>query len=312
MLGSVVLELFLGIAFLFLVLSLVVTTAQELIAGLLGMRAGNLIAAFRNLLDDPDGGLVAEVLDHPEMRRLFRGKARAGLFGFFGNGPSYVPANAFATALLDLLRSRNAKATVRQVSSEELFGMAPEIVRDMPEGPLKQAMTLMIGQTTDPDRPLQRRIETVERRLAQWFDESMDRATGWYKRKSQMVSLLLSAGLVVAINADALAYMETLWRSASLRETIVAAADSAVAARDAAAPDAVSLLDQLALFPIGWAEGQSLASIFADTGTGLRVLAGWTITVLAISLGAAFWFDLTKKALAFRASGPKPAAETAG
>ena len=70
MFGSVVLEMFLGVAFLFLVLSLVVTTAQELIAGLFGMRPGNLIVALRNLLDDKDGGVVSEVLDHPRMRHL--------------------------------------------------------------------------------------------------------------------------------------------------------------------------------------------------------------------------------------------------
>lgn len=309
MFGSVVLELFIGIAFLFLVLSLVITTAQELIAGLFGMRPANLIVALRNLMDDADGGMVKQVLDHPTMQHLYRGKARSGLFGLLGNGPSYVPSSAFATAMLDTLRIRNTPGTAQPVSVEELFGMAPEIVREMPEGNLKRALTLMIGQATDQDRPLQRRIETVERRLSQWFDECMDRATGWYKRKSQAISILLSIALVIAVNANALTYMETLWKDASLREALVTAAEAAVATEEPMTPETRSLLDQLGLFPIGWDEGQTLASVFADPAQTLKTLAGWTITVLAISLGAAFWFDLTKKALAFRASGPKPTDE---
>ncbi|MEM9549870.1 MAG: hypothetical protein AAGA05_01775 [Pseudomonadota bacterium] len=306
MFGSVVLELFIGVTFLFLVLSLAVTTAQELIAGLLGLRSGNLILAIRNLLDDEKGGLVSEVFDHPTMRRLYRGKVKRRLGGYLANGPSYVPSNVFSTALLDTLRVRNTSGQAQPVSIEDLFGMAPEIVREMPNGSLKRALTLMIGQVSDPDRPLTRRIETVEQRLSQWYDEAMHRASGWYKRKSQAISLILSVAIVVAVNANALTYMETLWKDASLREAIVASAEAAAAAAQPLNPDATEVLDQIGQFPIGWANEQSLATVFQDPLAILKTLAGWAITVLAISLGAAFWFDLTKKALALRASGPKP------
>ncbi|MBO9409372.1 hypothetical protein J7399_18185 [Shimia sp. R9_1] len=311
MFGSVVLELFIGVAFLFLALSIVITAAQEMLTGLLGMRSANLVVALRNLLEDPDGSFVREVMEHPAMRHLYRGKPRSGVFGLMGNGPSYVPSSAFATALLDALRSKNGNGATLPVAVDELFGMAPEIVRDMPEGVLKRSLTLMIGQASDLDRPLQRRAEMAERRLAQWFDESMDRASGWYKRKSQFVSVLLSIGLVVAINANALTYMELLWKDSNLREGIVAAAEATAAEGQPLPDDTQARLDDLAILPLGW-QGQSFSDAFCTAQESLKTLAGWAITVLAISLGAAFWFDVMKKALAIRASGPKPTNPAAG
>ncbi len=305
MFGSIVLEIFLGLALLFMTLSLVVTTAQELLAGLFGMRAGNLINALRNLLDKEDGTLSSDVLNHPVISQLFRGKARSGLSGFFGNGPSYLPSHDFAAALLDTLRKRNV-SDAAPISMEDLFGKAPEIVREMNEGSLKNVLSLLVGNLNDAERSLQRRATTAERRLSQWYDEAMDRASGWYKRRAQALGLLLAAALTVAVDADALTFMQQLWTDTALRETLAEAAATGAVVPEGT-PSASALLDQLGLFPLGWEPGESFADRFSEPAIAIRSLAGWGVTTLAVSLGAVFWFDLTKKALNLRASGPKPA-----
>ncbi len=321
MFGSVVLEIFLGLAFLFLTLSLVVTTAQELIAGLFGMRAANLIMAVRNLLQDGDGrdgarSLADEIFDHPTLKSLYKGGPHSWLSGLIGNGPSYVPNHAFAAALLDVLRRRNSAGAAAPIAQEELFGRAPEIVRDLPPGPLKDVLTLMVGHAGDGERPLQRRAAAAEQKLSQWFDESMARASGWYKRRAQAVGLVLAVALVLAVDANTLDYIEDLRTDATLRETLSETAAASGAAGDpvaSAAPDVAMqmLLGQLDQLPLGWDDGDSFAARFRDPAVALWSVAGWLMTVLAVSLGAAFWFDLTKKALNLRASGPRPA-ETSG
>lgn len=308
MFGSIILEIFIGLAFLFLILSLVVTTAQEFLAGLLGMRAGNLIHAVRNLLED-DVELANEILAHPTLRRLYRRKAGSSLGGFCGVGPSYMPNAAFVTALLDTLRKRHAATGVHPVSVEALFDQAPQIARDMPDGPLKVSLMLMLDHLDSVEGAVQERVDAVGKRMSLWFDEAMDRASGWYKRKAQTIGLVLATCIVVAIDADALRFMQELWKDASLRQLIVNAAEGAAATDALLSVTSQEQLDLLGTFPIGWAEGETLAARFADPGVALRSLAGWLITVLAVSLGAAFWFDLTKKALSLRASGPKPDAE---
>ena len=42
----------------------------------------------------------------------------------------------------------------------------------------------------------------------------------------------------------------------------------------------------------------------------LLLALGWLLTALALSLGAAFWFDVLSKALQVRGSGPKVSAST--
>ncbi|MBW4710450.1 hypothetical protein KX928_21885 [Roseobacter sp. YSTF-M11] len=306
MFGSVVLETFLGLALLFLTLSLIVTTIQEMIAGLFGMRAGNLIRAVRNLLEDGGKALADDVLDHPAIKRLYRGNARSWLTGLVGNGPSYMPNHSFVTALLDTLRRRNANGPAAPISEDELLGRAPDIVRDMPKGPLKDALALMIGQIGNTDRSIQRRIASVEQRLSLWFDESMDRASGWYKRRAQAISLILAAVLVVVVDADALSFMHQLWADATLRETLVEVAENTPVPAMQVAGDLGPLMDQFGQLPLGWTETESLTDRFADPAVAIQSVAGWLITALAVSLGAGFWFDVTRRILSLRASGPKP------
>ncbi|PUB12427.1 hypothetical protein [Yoonia sediminilitoris] len=309
MFGSVVLEIFLGLAFLFLTLSLVVTTAQELLAGLFGMRAANLIKGVRNLLHDGDGRqnerpLTEEVFNHPALMALYKGRARSWLSGLVGNGPSYVPNSAFSVALLDTLRRRNSTGTVAPISLEELFGRAPDIVEGLPPGPLRDALTLLVGHGGETERSLHRRAAEAEKKLSEWFDASMNRASGWYKRKSQAIGLVLGAALVLVVDANALDFIADLRTNATLREALSESAGNAVSATSDQGMEL--LLAQLDQFPLGWDAGETIADRFADSSVALRSVAGWLMTVLAISLGAAFWFDLTKKALTLRASGPKP------
>ena len=62
-------------------------------------------------------------------------------------------------------------------------------------------------------------------------------------------------------------------------------------------------------YPIGWST-QFLQDIEADHSPlhrkswlkGLGMLAGWTITAVATTLGAAFWFDLLNKLVSLRVS----------
>jgi hypothetical protein len=61
------------------------------------------------------------------------------------------------------------------------------------------------------------------------FDATMDRATGWYKRRLQVVSLLVAIALTVLANADTLRIADQLWRSPILRAQFLEAARQRVA-----------------------------------------------------------------------------------
>src|SRR4051812_48368786 len=74
MFGSTVLEVGIGMGLLFALLSLIVTSARELIEALLQTRAIHLERGIRELLKDETGENLAKLIyDHPYVSCLYRG-----------------------------------------------------------------------------------------------------------------------------------------------------------------------------------------------------------------------------------------------
>ncbi len=64
--------------------------------------------------------------------------------------------------------------------------------------------------------------------MEKWYDEAMDRVSGWYKRYSQTFALLLAFIVALALNADTFAIGKSLYRDPTLRTSLVAMAEDAV------------------------------------------------------------------------------------
>src|SRR5271156_5090841 len=126
MLNSTTLEVAIGMALVYLLLSLFCTAINEVIAGIQGSRAKNLERGIKSLFTDglktpqntgsdgkvsPAVSLAEAVYDHGLVQSLYRSTANekpAGLFGVFGSSlPSYIPARVFSSALFDLLFKGN-------------------------------------------------------------------------------------------------------------------------------------------------------------------------------------------------------------
>jgi hypothetical protein len=103
--------------------------------------------------------------------------------------------------------------------------------------------------------------------------------------------------------------MQRLYSDPAMRQAAVAMAESA--ARDSSsvrAPQADKALGQLQslALPIGWHASSFPAGAFgsksATAATLLQLLVGWTLTALAISLGAPFWFELLNRFMVIRST----------
>lgn len=67
-------------------------------------------------------------------------------------------------------------------------------------------------------------IEEFKKQLGAWFDRSMDRVTGWYKKYAQGFTLLLGFVLAFACNVDSLRIVDALSSDEKLRGEIVSKA----------------------------------------------------------------------------------------
>jgi hypothetical protein len=151
-----------------------------------------------------------------------------------------------------------------------------------------------------------------------WFDDAMDRVSGWYKRKTQLWTIIIAAVLIILSNADTIQIARRLWTDPVLRGKVVAEAQNrakkpppTVEYPDKDEPtepkvtegNSVSAQEQQILAQvIGW-QGNPRDDSFL---VWLARLLGWFLTILAVSLGAPFWFDMLNKFINIRSAGKSP------
>lgn len=153
----------------------------------------------------------------------------------------------------------------------------------------------------------------IQENIEAHFDAAMDRVSGWYKRRAQLIIVGIAAGVSLLLNADTIAIANELIADETLRTTLVAYAEQVTAGEDdvttlSELSDAlgIEMDDPLALpgalgLPIGW-RGSELTSL----GAWLTKALGLLVTVVAVSMGAPFWFDLLVKVSNIRMTGRKP------
>jgi hypothetical protein len=329
-----VLDVAIGLVFLYLMTSLLVTIVQEGIASTLHLRAKNLYDAIENLLSDPAlakqpeyKDLVVDLYRHPLMQSLYRrtpiaDKASATTFAKVASLPSYIPSRTFAVALLDVLRG---KVATEAAGIDQVLAGARQTVEKLPAGHLKTTLTLFVADADPLRESVNQRAQQVGERVEGWFNDAMSRASGWYKRQAQRMSLGIGLAITILINANTFHVAGQLWSDNALRAQVSATAaayykeqtderdraPAGVAKEGQAGAVAAQWNDQMkrlqaSSLPIGWSA--NFASMLPRNLAGwVALLFGWLVTGLAASLGAAFWFDVLGRALQIRGSGPKTA-----
>ncbi|MBW4670250.1 MAG: hypothetical protein KME60_23260 [Cyanomargarita calcarea GSE-NOS-MK-12-04C] len=168
-------------------------------------------------------------------------------------------------------------------------------------------------------------IGTLRQEIETYFDRTMDRASGVYKRNAKGVALLIGFGLAVTANADALHMVERLSKDSALRDTITNNAgevlrqnpNSSLVNLENLKNQAEQVLTDVSL-PIGWTDVNLRQQIgwaprqreIFPVFKFLSMILGWIISGVAIAMGAPFWFDLLGKVVNVRNTGKAPASSS--
>ncbi len=201
MFGSTTLDVAIGLIFVYLLLSLIVTAGTELLASCFRWRAKNLQKGIQRLLSP---ALAERLYDHPLIKSLSQ----------HAQWPSYIPSRTFALALLDTLAAPTSDAPpgTKDIGS---------LVMGAPEPEVQKVLTLFAQQAGQDPEKLRKSVES-------WFDDCMDRVSGWYKRKTQVVNLILAGALTVVVNVDTILAARSLSNDAALRSALVAQAQELI------------------------------------------------------------------------------------
>jgi len=276
---NAVIDVGIGVLLMYLLLSLVCTMVNELVSSILALRAKTLASGLKSLIDNDR--LLQEFQKHGVI---------AAQIAAAGGKPSYLAGSAVATALLDSLDPSKPLALVSEAVSA---------AQQLPESNVRDAI-LTAATTAGND------IDKLRASIAIWFDDSMDRLSGVYKRYLHWLSLAVGIALAIALNADTISVAGTLWQDSDLRTSIAAAATATKFDMTTLSQSSQSLQQiesTLRPFPLGWT-----SAAMRDIGFWgvLAKLLGLAMTGLALSLGAPFWFDMLSRFVNLRAAGIKP------
>lgn len=226
MLNSQILEVAIGLAFIYLLLCLVCSMAKEWIASAwLKSRPKTLFKGIKSLLKDPE--IIYSFYKHPlinalakrppleEPQNLSPTETEKKLKGTMRKQPSSIPSRTFALTVLDLL-APTKDATGPQTLAHIRNAVSQQT--DPKYAWIKGALLPLFDAAQDD-------LAKAQKNLEQWFDDAMERVSGWYKRRTQLYLLILALFICAAMNVDTFAIANSLYRDNVLRSMVVAAAE---------------------------------------------------------------------------------------
>jgi len=237
MFDLVVIDVVIGLIFIYLLYSLLATVLQEIVATNLSFRAKVLEKAVMRMLDDGDSNrnrilsflalIFVKRGKQPKMTALFY---KHPLIKYLSpdtwqSKPSYLSAQNFSKVVVDLLRGRQEEAG--------------KDYRTEIEAALKDKRTSWDKVKISPDTSdylnsiwvdAQGDIDKFRTHLEDWYNETMDRASGWYKQYTQVILMIIGFTLAMLFNVDTIQIVRKLEKDPKLREQLVTQADAFVKA----------------------------------------------------------------------------------
>jgi hypothetical protein len=293
MFNSNILDVAIGMIFIYLLLSVMCSAANEMIELMLKKRAIDLERGIRELLKPGSASgkadIVQQLYDHALINNLFGGSyAESKIKTRFPwlrlrrtQLPSYIPARSFALALMDLAALPQAadfkadpEAAVEPPTDQPVSGAACAMVASRVPA---SAAPFVVTQPADPGAPPtntvpaagetapppppgsagnaltplrtaiadNKLLPAVTRRslitlldaagndvakarenIENWYNSSMDRVSGWYKRRAQVTIFIIGVFVAIAVNVDTITIAKRLSTDKALRESLVSAADA--------------------------------------------------------------------------------------
>lgn len=345
MFNSLILDVAIGLVFVYFILSLLCSVLIEAIASLSKWRPQMLIQGITELIKSD----VEKYLDPATKEPIFLDKLKKNPL-FLGEKPSYISSRSFIMSLLSSLKDHpgitaDNRATAQECSLDSVKNIK-KLAETLPaDSNIRNTLVPLLDAAQGN---LDKAMESMEK----WYDEAMQRVTGWYKRKSQVFALGLAIVVALGLNADTFQISQTLYSDQTVREALVKSAQDLVkkeatppevkppgttapgattpeaAAPGTAPPGATTecaptpeagspqpgqksdLADKTKIlkeaFKIDMPLGWSPKDLKWDPWNNFVKLVGILLTALMVTLGSNFWFELLNRLINLRNSGKKP------
>jgi len=334
--GFPIIDLVVGMIFIFFLLSIICSSAVEIWFTVKRTRAALLEEWLKKVFDTqalkPDGtkagiSVGQAIMDH----------CAATALSEKGKAPTYINPSIFVTALLDEITIKPAieEESEVQLPPENLAGYIDALKKStLISGELKRtflALAYEAQKAAAIANQAKSELDHFRERLENWYNKNAERLTGKFKSASVTpATFCVALVATVLLNADSVAIGKYLYQNKEVAkeisqqamgtideyknrvEKIKAGPDTTRLNTDSALKQIVQNTQQLrqdirylkdsltVSLPLGWKDGKIDLS---QTG---KHFVGWLASILAICLGAPFWFDLLNKIANLRNTGSRP------
>lgn len=235
MFNSVAYDVVIGLVFVYVLYSLLTTIVGELIVTFVNMRSVMLRQAIERMLND---GYYDEVevtwqlrvgswlrwfflQEHKDFKKSFAGrfydypsvrylsKVDKGKFAVRQSKPSYFTDEYFAEALINILKD---KGIGEQPMEKVGFALRYNTLH------IQTQTSKIIQNHYDNANGDEARFKA---NIQKWFNETMDRVNGWYKRKMQGVAFCLGLIIATCFNVDTIKIAHILANDKDARTQLV-------------------------------------------------------------------------------------------
>jgi hypothetical protein len=318
-----ILEVVIGLVFVWLVISVAAMEGQNRIGNLLNLRANYLEKSILNMLKDK--ALVEKFYNHPLILEL-ASKDKEGKIEKDKKGrvkrPEYIPNPIFATAALEVIMNagkEGADVPVDTMSIDQMKASMKSLGETNPE--LAHVAHYLFPKMGSITEDIEAKIAEYRKNTEGWFNDVMSQTSSWYKVRAQWLAFWIGLSIAIIINIDTIYIAQKLWQEPTARAVIVAQAQAQV--QSETPPENITFSTARSLnFPIGWTTTEldttscnqldiiNYQFVIHSAGTCLSVtslpalnnawgilvkLFGYLLTALAAMQGAPFWFDILRK-----------------
>ncbi len=296
-----ILEVGIGLIFVYYVMGSIVSTISQIIMESLETRGVALEKYLKMIVGEKNLG---DLTNLPQIKSL-RPIRYANWWNVFGAGTEEkkvekIPASTLVDAFFDLsgLTGKN------KIKADELTN----IIGQLPDSDGKKALISWIQKgVTD--------IDDLRTRTDAYFSGLLNQASATFKSNARSLVIVLSIVVTVLFGTDSIQLARDLWADSTLRD--IAAAQANAAAQQGQSTDLTQLLNQLGALSIriGWWQNQNFP-IQTSTVDWIKFIllkfTGLAITAVAVSQGSSFWYDLLKKLTAQPTSSTSASSSSGG
>ncbi len=213
-------------------LSLLVSSLTELINSYFNERGKQLYNTISKLFDDNVNINFGQLIyNHPMVTNLRKDNKTY---------PQYISDAMFSQVMIEVVSNfareykydEEKKSIVMQVAKdanglpvhEDLFTRFKAGVEKMEHTSIKLLLLNMADKATSMAKgdSSTSEIASLEKQLKQWYNDQMDRMTGWYKEVIKKKLLIVGFIVAIVLNVNAIHVFQTIYRNPQLRSELTA------------------------------------------------------------------------------------------